>query len=111
MSSREIRRHRRIAFSATVNVSWDEGAGPRFARGKCIDLSETGLRIELPVSIPLRTRVQLTTDRVGVAGSATIRSADRLGGKNVIGLELTGTLPEKIRDSLRDPVPDPPVSV
>lgn len=111
MSSKEIRRHRRIPFSGSVRISWEERGAPRFASGKCIDLSETGLRIELPASIPPRTRVQLTTDRVGIAGSASVKNVDRFGAKYIIGLELTTTLPEKIREVLREPVDGSPVSV
>jgi hypothetical protein len=76
--------------------------GARFASGKCIDLSENGLRIELPVSIPSRTRVQLTTDRIGLTGSASVKNVERFGAKFIIGLELTETLPNKVREALRD---------
>jgi PilZ domain len=104
MSSKETRRYRRIPYSGSVRVSWESAGGARFASGKCIDLSENGLRIELPVSIPPRTRVQLTTDRVGVAGSASVKNSERFGAKFIIGLEFTETLPAKVREALRDAV-------
>jgi len=53
MATSDLRRSKRIAHSGAVEVSWLEpGAEPRFAKGRCIDLSVDGLRMEFPVAIP-----------------------------------------------------------
>jgi hypothetical protein len=103
MSTKEARRNRRIPYSGSVRISWEDARGPHFSMGRCIDISETGLRIELPVSIPLHTAVMLTAERIGLSGSASVKHLARFGAKHLIGLQLNGILPPKVRDALRDP--------
>lgn len=104
MASKDARRHRRLPYSGTVRVSWEDGArGPRFAMGKCIDVSESGLRIELPVAIPLRTPVVVGADRLHVSGSASVKHVVRFGAKYLVGVEMSSGLSPKALDSLREP--------
>jgi hypothetical protein len=103
MSTKEARRNRRIPYSGSVRISWEDAHGQRFAQGRCIDVSETGLRIELPVSIPLHTPVMLTAERVGLRGSASVKHLSRFGARHLVGLQLNGILPTEVRDALRDP--------
>jgi hypothetical protein len=111
MSTKETRRHPRVPYSGPVRLSWED-RGPRFAQGRCVNLSETGTRIELPIPIPLHTSVSLSTNQVGVSGSATVKNVTRFGAKYIIGLQFNQALPPKIRQSLRDSqAPEPPDSV
>jgi hypothetical protein len=68
--------------------------------GKCIELSESGARVEVPVNIPVRTRIQLNAERINLAGSASVRHVARRGAKYILGLELSESMAEKIVDAI-----------
>ena len=111
MATKEARRHARIPYSGSVRLCWEDSRrGPLFAQGRCVDLSETGTRIELPIPIPVQAAVSVTTDRMGVAGSARVKNISRFGAKYLIGLQFNQALPPKVRETLREtpatPSPD-----
>lgn len=111
MSTKEARRHPRIPFSGPVRLSWED-RGTRFAQGRCVNLSETGTRIELPIPIPLHASVSLSTNQAGVSGSASVKNVARFGAKYVIGLQFNQPLPPKVQQALRETqTPRPPDSV
>lgn len=96
MSERNIRRHRRISYIGPVRISWQDGDGPPcYIQGKCLDVSEGGLRIESPQPIPARTLISLSAERLSLSGSATVRHTQRRGAKYVLGLELNAALLER----------------
>lgn len=104
ISVKDARRHHRLPFVGTVRVSWETLSGePRFSQCKCIDVSEAGLRIEMPVSVPLRTRVSVSAERIKIAGSGSVKHVARYGAKYVIGVELTEKLLGKTLDVIREP--------
>lgn len=104
MSSKEARRYRRLPYSGTVRLSWEEpGRGQRFAQGKCVDLSESGVRIEMSMPVPLRATVALNVDRIQVTGAATVKHVVRYGAKYLVGVELTTALTAKALEALREP--------
>ena len=87
---RHLRRNKRTPYSGAIEVSWVEpGREPRFARGRCLDLSEDGLRLELPVALPLRAVVTLRFERIQLRGTASVRYLRRAGMKFVLGFELS----------------------
>src|SRR5262245_6635688 len=88
MSERDIRRHHRIVHNGPVRLSWQDRGEAKFARGKCLDVSEDGLRIETSESIPVRTAVSLSAERLHLSGSATVKHVIRRGVKYILGLEL-----------------------
>jgi len=93
MPRHDLRRNARLVFSATVKLQWLEPDGePRFAQGRSKDLSEDGLRLELPVPIPVRTIVTLAIQEIGFQGTASIRHVRQAGLKYVTGLALSRNL-------------------
>ena len=88
-AAQNIRRHRRIAHTGPVRISWEERGEPRFALGKCVDLSEVGMRIESPQSIRPGAVIQLNAERIKLAGAATVKHVIRQGSKHLLGLELS----------------------
>jgi PilZ domain len=93
MFEKDIRRHRRIPHSSPVRISWQGSNGqPQYTRGKCLDVSEDGLRIESLESIPVRTPVSLNADQLKTSGSATVKHVARSGVKYVLGVELSQAL-------------------
>lgn len=103
VSNKEARRSPRTPYAGSVRVSWEDSHGPHFAPGRCIDFSDTGVRIEVPVSIPMYTSVMLTTNQLGFSGSASVKHVSRFGAKYLVGLQMNGVLPAKVRDALRPP--------
>lgn len=93
MSDR-LRRHPRTPHAGPVKISWQDSSGAdRWARGKCVDVSEGGLRIELLDEIPINTRVILSAESLHISGSAVVKNASRKGLKLLIGLELAQKTP------------------
>jgi hypothetical protein len=89
---KDIRRHRRIPHIGPVVISWSSAGETQYVRGKCLDISEGGLRLELTVGIPQMTDVFLKAEKVNVSGSARVRHTARYGSKYLIGVELSHEL-------------------
>jgi hypothetical protein len=73
----------------------------KFTRGRCVDLSEDGLLLELPVSMQVRTVVTLRFDRIQLAGTASVRHIRRAGMKFLAGLELSQHLKQQVARNLK----------
>jgi len=68
----------------------------KFSRGRCVDLSEDGLLLELPVSMQVRTVVTLRFDRIQLIGTASVRHTRRVGMKFLVGFELSQHLKQQV---------------
>src|SRR3974390_832030 len=103
-----LRRYARFPFLGTVRVSWQDLSGsPKFARGRCLDISASGIRIEVPEPIPLRSYVTVTAEKIGTTVNASVRHVARAAGKYLIGLEFSyplKTLGERLANEQQ---PDP----
>lgn len=93
MSEGELRRHERSTKSAPVQLVWKDRQGvDNVMRGTIIDVSESGIRIEMAEPLEKQTYVTLQSTSLGLHGSASVRSCTRKGVKYVVGLELSGGL-------------------
>ena len=101
--TKERRRKTRISYDGPVIVSWEDRGEPRYARGRCIDVSESGLRLEVPVSIPVRTEVSVNAERIQVSGQARIQHLARCGAKYRIGVALSHPVKPSLLAVLREP--------
>ena|SRR6266849_6031238 len=94
MTRRNARRHERIPSGALVKMRWSGASGAaHFARGKILDCSEKGLRVELGEPIPARSYVTLEApelDRAGWVGWGSVRYCVLRRAKYIVGLELSG---------------------
>jgi hypothetical protein len=88
-SDQNIRRHRRIPYVGPIRISWEEQGQARFALAKCIDISETGLRIESPEPVPTGASIHIGAERIKLAGAATVKHVVRNGSKYLLGVQLT----------------------
>ena len=89
----ERRRHGRIPYDGPVRLSWeDEHGHVLYAQGKCMDVSEGGLRIEVQEWVPVRTYVTLRADRIDVSGTAVVKHVRRRGTRFVVGLAISQQL-------------------
>ena len=100
--ARDVRRHSRVPLIGPVRVSWEDQRGEaRFAPARCIDVSESGMRLESPVPIPAGARVLLNAERIKLSGAATVRHVARYSGKYILGIELTQNAGEKTIAAIR----------
>ncbi len=88
--SKDLRRYCRVVLPGVVRLSWQDASGnQKFARGRCLDLSASGIRVEVPESIPLRSYVTVKLEGVALTSSASVRHVGRLAGKYWVGLEFS----------------------
>ena len=67
MSRLTGRKHDRSRAVATVMVLWEDAGGhDKFSHARSFDISETGLCVELPEAVPLRSYVTLRADHFGI---------------------------------------------
>lgn len=84
------RRSRRRDALGKIRLSWECPYGIRSAGGRCLDISETGLRVELAEPLELRTLVKLQAERYKLPSVASVRYCERKSNKYVVGLEYAG---------------------
>ena len=100
----ELREHRRYAVAETsIRVTWLDGNGDlRTENGaRPVDVSETGMAVQLPATALMLSRVRLESDSGELLGHGKIRSCKPMGDKYIVGIEFT--------DSLRWKAPEGPV--
>jgi len=74
---------------SNVRASWQDAAGrAKFTIARALDLSETGIRIELPEPVDQRSIISVQSDRIGLAASGTVRYCNRCGSKYLVGIEF-----------------------
>lgn len=106
MPRKDIRKHVRIPCTLSVLLSWTTPEGSdQYARGRCRDVSEAGLRIDMDATIPPQTYVSLRIEKWDLTTSARVRYSRRAKAANVIGLELSQKVHRQLLDSLSETPP------
>jgi hypothetical protein len=104
------RRSRRFAYLGPLSIFWENERGQaKYLRAKFLDISERGLRVEIPEPVPVGAYVSLRADRIILSGSAVVRHVERCGAKYFLGLELSALLKEQAFALFREPVEVKPV--
>ena len=95
----DIRRHSRSPRSGPVQLTWKDANGnAQVSRGRLVDISEAGMRVELPEPLEKLTYLTVRADGLGIHGTASVRSCIRKGLKYVVGLEFSAGLHWKPKD-------------
>jgi PilZ domain-containing protein len=92
MSTRhDLRRQDRQACDHSVTVLWrDLGGQDKFFNAKALDISECGLRLQMPEAMATQRYLTLQAPKLGLLGQASVRHCTRSSGsKFVIGVEFT----------------------
>ena len=93
-----MRRQDRTALSVPVQVMWKDRLGnDKFTTAQSIDLCESGMRLQAPEQIADRSFVVLKCEKLGLHGSASVRSCSRRGARYLIGMEFSGGMKWKPR--------------
>ncbi|MGA2214198.1 MAG: PilZ domain-containing protein [Bryobacteraceae bacterium] len=89
----ELRRHPRTPISAPLQLTWKDRQGiDRFLNGHTLDVSESGIRVELRDPLEKQTIVTLQAASLGLQGAASVKNCVRKGMKFLVGLEFSGGL-------------------
>jgi hypothetical protein len=93
MKSQESRGRDRTVSNTVVKLKWSGVSGERrFATGKVLDSSDSGIRVEIAEPIQIRSYVTLEAselNQAGWAGWGSVRYCLPKRSKYVIGLELS----------------------
>ncbi|MBI4874323.1 MAG: PilZ domain-containing protein [Acidobacteria bacterium] len=93
LPTKEKRRYPRIPLEERVEITWEEERGERcFTRGRCLDASASGLRLEILRRIPVRSYINFLFETSGFGGSGCVRFCTSRGMKYLVGVEFTSGL-------------------
>ncbi len=93
LSRKENRRHPRVSYAGAVRISWQDEQGlSKFAKAKCLDLSQEGLRIEMTEPIPVLSTLLLRAEQINLGGSASVRHIASRGCKYILGVNFSHAL-------------------
>jgi hypothetical protein len=90
---REYRRHPRFKVNGKLALSWhDPRSGVHRTTAKCVDVSRSGLSIELPRPLDVRMIVNIQSPDLKISGVASVRSVRPRGMHYIVGVEFVGGL-------------------
>ena len=99
---RDRRRSARRKLNNVVHLTWCDPEGQQHAvLGQCVNLSERGLKVELPCSLEPRTRVGFRIHGLNVAGAALVRYCLPVASGHAVGLEVEGECVEAAESPVR----------
>jgi hypothetical protein len=89
----ELRRHQRAEVSSPARIVWqDRGGADHFMNGKALNVSPSGMRVEVTDPVEKQTYVTVQCDALHLHGRASVRSCTRKGMKYILGLEFSAGL-------------------
>jgi hypothetical protein len=99
MSDEKLRRHERAEQSSPVQIAWKDRSGAdKYVSGRSVDISPSGMRVEVSEPIDKQTYLTLQCLALGLHGTASVRNCSRKGLKYVLGLEFSAGLQWKPKD-------------
>jgi hypothetical protein len=73
-----------------MQILWEDGAGrEKMTMAHLLNVSMSGLQMQLPERIPVQTAVSCSAPKMGVSGRGVVRYCNPSKGKFLIGLEFT----------------------
>jgi hypothetical protein len=89
----ELRRHARAEKSSPVQIVWQDRSGADvFVNGRSLDVSPSGIRVEVSAPIDKQTYVTIQCVALSLHGRASVRTCTRKGQKYILGLEFSAGL-------------------
>src|SRR5271170_6392899 len=90
----DLRRQDRRPCEHNVTVTWRDARGDtKFAIARAIDISQCGIRLQMPEAPLLHSYVMLRAPKLGLMGNASVRHCVRkAGSKFAVGAEFTAGL-------------------
>jgi PilZ domain len=89
----KLRRHDRADVSSPAKIVWQDRNGRDcFMNGQALDVSASGIRVEVADPIEMQTYVTVQCSALSLHGRASVRSCTRKGMKYILGLEFSAGL-------------------
>ena len=93
MSRHDLRRQARRSCSQPIGIMWRDTAGDdKFMNAPARDISESGVGLQIPEPVAVRSFVTLSAEKLGIHGRASVRHCSRQGLTYRIGVEFTSGL-------------------
>ncbi len=84
------RRKTRHGAQGSMQILWEDSAGrEKMLMAQLLNVSMSGLQMQLPERIPIQTAVSCSAPKMGVSGRGVVRYCNPSKGKFLIGLEFT----------------------
>jgi hypothetical protein len=84
------RRKARHGVQETIQVLWEDRAGhEKISAAQLLNVSASGLQLQLAEKIPIQTAVSCSAPKTGVSGRGVVRYCNQSKGKYLVGLEFT----------------------
>jgi hypothetical protein len=101
---KNVRRHFRSPYLGPVRLFWNDAGGhTKYTQALCLDISESGLRVDTAEPVPTSTRVSVRADHIDFAGTAVVRHIESQGSRFILGLELSPSLVDQALKLSRNP--------
>ena len=101
-SHKELRECPRIPVGFHATASWeDRQSRRRSSAGTCINISESGLGLQLRDAVPGNSRIRVQVPSLPLFGTGKVRHCERLAGEYRIGIELSASLPAPLLEQAR----------
>ena len=93
-SRHDLRRQDRQACEHKITVTWRDARGDnKFAIARATDISESGIRLQMPEELPAHSYVAVRATKLGLLGNASVRYCLRTAAsKYAVGAEFTSGL-------------------
>src|SRR3954454_18605970 len=89
MTTRNLRRNERIPSTERVAVSWDDPTGQsKFTFAVCLNISAEGISMRVERPLPIRSYVTLRSEKLKLAGSASVKYCVRRNNWYQVGVEF-----------------------
>ena len=89
----DLRRQARRPITAPIQLSWTDIQGTeKFITARIVDISESGMRVQMREPLAKQTYVALRADQIGLQRRASVRTCVKQGTNHVVGLEFSGGL-------------------
>lgn len=87
---RDLRRNIRRSCEHQVTVMWRGPQGEdKYVSTKVVDISELGLRLQMPEGMQRQTYLVVSAPKLGLSGQASVRHSGRIkGAKFAVGVEF-----------------------
>ena len=86
----KLRRHPRSEARSIVQLIWKDQLGnDKYTKARTLDVSESGMRVEVPERIPERSYITFRADDLSLHGTGSVRSCQAKGLKFIVGLEFS----------------------
>jgi|SRR5579872_691718 len=103
------RRDVRVRYRASFYLLWDEQSWqPKYVKAVSSEVSEHGMSLESPQSIPVGSRLSLRSESGALFGGAVVKHSTKRGSMYVVGLEFGYSLLDEAVALVREVYTSPP---